>query len=279
MRVRHTGRGNLDHPSALVERHQLAAQMLREEARATCDIEHPCRGQGPHDADELLDFRRPTGSLALRERPRAEPPVVVLGRTLVEMRAHLIVRLTLRHLGDPMQANVISQRQCRVEDPASSNPAPDGRLHPLRMMVEAVFPETLEVRTRRTIRAVPGSTRLVLTNSSTKGTIMAGSTSETPVLDLLASMTANSIEASSLDPETLMLVRIAALAAVDAPSVSYLMNLEVAGELDIDADQVRGVLAAIAPIVGTARIASATGKIVEALSVAIEIAEIDAESE
>ena len=108
---------------------------------------------------------------------------------------------------------------------------------------------------------------------------MAGSTSETPVLDLLASMTADSIQASSLDPETLMLVRIAALAAVDAPSVSYLMNLEVAGELDIDADQVRGVLAAIAPIVGTARIASATGKIVEALSVAIEIAEIDAESE
>ena len=108
---------------------------------------------------------------------------------------------------------------------------------------------------------------------------MAGSTSETPVLDLLASMTADSIEASSLDPETLMLVRIAALAAVDAPSVSYLLNLEVAGELDIDAEQVRGVLAAIAPIVGTARIASATGKIVEALSVAIEIAEIDAESE
>jgi 4-carboxymuconolactone decarboxylase len=108
---------------------------------------------------------------------------------------------------------------------------------------------------------------------------MAGSTSETPVLDLLASMTADSIEASNLEPETLMLVRIAALAAVDAPSVSYLMNLEVASELDIDADQVRGVLAAIAPIVGTARIASATGKIVEALSVAIEIAEIDAESE
>ena len=49
---------------------------------------------------------------------------------------------------------------------------------------------------------------------------MAGSTSETPVLDLLASMTADSIEASSLDPETLALVRIAALAAVDAPPVS-----------------------------------------------------------
>jgi hypothetical protein len=104
---------------------------------------------------------------------------------------------------------------------------------------------------------------------------MAESTSDTPVLDLLATMTAASIEASSLDPQTFMLVRIAALAAVDAPSISYLMNLEVAGELEIDADQVRGVLAAIAPIVGTARIASATGRIAEALAIGIEVAELE----
>ena len=103
--VRHAGRSNLDHPSALVERHELAAQMLGEKARSACDVEHPCRGQGAHDADELLDLRRPTGSLALRERPRAEPPVVVLTRTLVEMRTHLIVHVTLGHPGDPTQAN------------------------------------------------------------------------------------------------------------------------------------------------------------------------------
>ena len=36
----------------------------------------------------------------------------------------------------------------------------------------------------------------------------------------------------------------------------------------------RGVLAAVAPIVGTARVASATGKIVEALEIDLEIAEI-----
>ncbi len=108
---------------------------------------------------------------------------------------------------------------------------------------------------------------------------MAGSTSETPVLDLLTSMTADSIEASSLDPETLMLVRIAALAAVDAPPVSYLLNLGAASELEIDPEQIRGVLAAIAPIVGTARIASATGKIVDALEVAIEVAEADEQDE
>ena len=102
---------------------------------------------------------------------------------------------------------------------------------------------------------------------------MAESTSETPVLDLLESMTADSLEASSLDAETLVLVRIAALVAVDASPVSYLLNLEAAGEAGIDPEQVRGVLAAVAPIVGTARIASATGNIVKALAIEIEIAE------
>jgi alkylhydroperoxidase/carboxymuconolactone decarboxylase family protein YurZ len=105
---------------------------------------------------------------------------------------------------------------------------------------------------------------------------MSEQTSEvrTPVLDLMAVMTAASAEASSLDDETFTLVRIAALAAVDAPPVSYLLNLGAAAELDIDPEQVRGVLAAIAPIVGTARIASATGSIAEALAVAIEVAEL-----
>lgn len=100
---------------------------------------------------------------------------------------------------------------------------------------------------------------------------------ETPVLDLLATMTAESMEASTLDAETLMLVRIAALVAVDAPPASYVLNLGAASELGIGEAQVRGVLAAIAPIVGTARIASATGNIVRALGFALEVAELEAE--
>ena len=102
---------------------------------------------------------------------------------------------------------------------------------------------------------------------------MTESTSETPVLDLLGSMTADSLEASSLDTETLALVRIAALVAVDAPPVSYLLNLEAEAAAGIDPERVRGVLAGIAPIVGTARIASATGNIVKALAIEIEIAD------
>jgi len=96
----------------------------------------------------------------------------------------------------------------------------------------------------------------------------------TPVLDLLKSMTAESIAVSGLDPDELMVVRLAALVAVDAPAASYLANLEAIDAVGINADRIRGVLAAIAPIVGTARVASATVSIVEALEIEIEVAEL-----
>jgi len=104
---------------------------------------------------------------------------------------------------------------------------------------------------------------------------MSESSSDAPVLDLLASMTAASLETSTLDLDVLMLVRIAALVSVDASPASYLMNLRSAAEVGLDDEAVRGVLAAIAPIVGTARIVSATTKIVRALGLAIEVAQMD----
>src|SRR5215470_11357398 len=110
-----------------------------------------------------------------------------------------------------------------------------------------------------------------------KGGHMPDSNTETPVLDLLAAMTAQSLEATTLDAEQAMLVRIAALVAVDAPPASYLLNLGAAAEIGIGEEEVRGVLTAVAPIVGTARVAAATGNIVKALGVAIEIAEFEDE--
>ncbi len=101
---------------------------------------------------------------------------------------------------------------------------------------------------------------------------MSDTNSDTPVLDLLASMTADSLEATTLDPQTVMLVRLAALVASGAPAISYALNLEVSGELGIGPDDVRGVLTAIAPIVGTSRVAGATGRIAVAIGVAIEVA-------
>lgn len=101
------------------------------------------------------------------------------------------------------------------------------------------------------------------------------SADDAPVLDLLARMTADSLEASTLDPDTVMLVRLAALVAVGAPPVSYALNIDVGAELGLDVEDIRGVLTAIAPIVGTARIAAATGNIVKALAAELELAELE----
>jgi 4-carboxymuconolactone decarboxylase len=103
--------------------------------------------------------------------------------------------------------------------------------------------------------------------------------SETPILDLLAGMTADSLEVSSLDDRTTMLLRVAALVAVDAPPASYLLNLGVAGEAGVDEEEVRSVLAIVAPIVGTARVAAAIGNIARALGFALELAELEARAE
>ena len=95
-----------------------------------------------------------------------------------------------------------------------------------------------------------------------------------PVLDLLSRMTADSIEAARLESRTWIIARIAALVAVDAPPASYLANLGAASDLDVGVEDVRGVLLAIAPVVGTVRIVSALGNIARALGIALEAAEL-----
>jgi alkylhydroperoxidase/carboxymuconolactone decarboxylase family protein YurZ len=101
---------------------------------------------------------------------------------------------------------------------------------------------------------------------------------ETPVLDVLAAMTAASLERSSLDPQTLLLVRLAALVGVGAPPLSYLLTLRVAGEVGVTAEQAQGVLAAIAPVVGGPRVVAAAGNIARALGLAVAVAAAEDET-
>lgn len=96
---------------------------------------------------------------------------------------------------------------------------------------------------------------------------------EAPVLEALVDINAVSLSRTDLPPATLLLVRIAALAAVDAPPASYLMHIGPAVDAGLDVGDVQDVLVAVAPIVGAPRTLRAAGAITEALGFAIGITE------
>jgi alkylhydroperoxidase/carboxymuconolactone decarboxylase family protein YurZ len=88
-------------------------------------------------------------------------------------------------------------------------------------------------------------------------------------------MSAASVERANLSPEALMLVRLAALVAVDAPPASFLVNLGAGAETDLTLEDARSVLVAVAPIVGGPRVVSAAGNIARALGFAALSLEVD----
>lgn len=100
--------------------------------------------------------------------------------------------------------------------------------------------------------------------------------SETPVLETIGAITAASLGRSDLPADALLMIRIAALAAVDARPVSYLAHIGPALESGVTVEDVQDVLVAVAPIIGTARTMSAAVNISEALGFAITVLE-DAE--
>ena len=63
---------------------------------------------------------------------------------------------------------------------------------------------------------------------------------DTPVFDTLADITAASLAHNSLPLRELMIARLAALVAVDAPPASYLANAEAAADSGVTADDVPG---------------------------------------
>ncbi len=96
-----------------------------------------------------------------------------------------------------------------------------------------------------------------------------------PVLDTLTDINIASIEHTQLMPRELMLARLAALVAVDAPPASYLANAGAAADSGVTEQDVQDVLIAIAPVVGTAKVVSAGGNLMRALGFAIAVAEED----
>jgi hypothetical protein len=70
-----------------------------------------------------------------------------------------------------------------------------------------------------------------------------------------------------------MLVRRAALIAVEAPPASYLASAGAAADSRVTSDDIQGVMIGVAPVAGTARVVSAGGKILRALGFAVAVAD------
>ncbi len=75
------------------------------------------------------------------------------------------------------------------------------------------------------------------------------------------------------------MIRLAALAAVDAKPISYLAHVGPSMETGVTLEDVQNVLVAVAPVIGTARTMSAAVNITETLGFAVAVmeAELDAE--
>ena len=98
--------------------------------------------------------------------------------------------------------------------------------------------------------------------------------SENPLLDTIVEMNAVAIAKLDTSVEALLLVRLAALIAVDAPPASYLVTLGAGADSMLELEDVRSVLIAVAPVVGAPRVMSAVRNIGEALGIALSLDEL-----
>lgn len=97
------------------------------------------------------------------------------------------------------------------------------------------------------------------------------------VEDIL-SMDPSAIDASTLDPKTHALVRLGALIALDAAPASYQWASSMARASGASLDEIVGVLIAVAPAVGLAKIVSAAPEVALAIGYDIDAA-LEAASE
>ena len=100
-----------------------------------------------------------------------------------------------------------------------------------------------------------------------------------PVLDTLTDMTAASVAHNSLTPREFMIARLAAMVAVDAPPISYFVSASAIEQSGMTAEDIQGVMIAVAPVTGAPRVMSAGGHILRALGIAVAVAESEMAAE
>ena len=89
-----------------------------------------------------------------------------------------------------------------------------------------------------------------------------------PVLEVLSKMNLAAVQQVDFDGRTALIARFGAMVAMDAPPTSYVVDLGLADEAWISEETLQAALAALAPLVGTARVMSAVTNLQEAVRMA-----------
>jgi alkylhydroperoxidase/carboxymuconolactone decarboxylase family protein YurZ len=86
------------------------------------------------------------------------------------------------------------------------------------------------------------------------------------IIAAVAEEHSDALRHAGIDAPTALLVRIAALVTLDAAPASYCIHLSLADAAGLSADAIEATLMELVPLIGTARVISAAGKIKEAVS-------------
>src|SRR5438270_11966214 len=105
--------------------------------------------------------------------------------------------------------------------------------------------------------------------ADTHQTLSGISAGDAEVMETVIGLRELNREGSGLDERTFALVKIAALIALDAPPASYAWQVANAVEAGVSAEDIIGVLRAVAPQVGGPRVIAAAPEIMLALGLAL----------
>src|SRR3954469_2099789 len=111
---------------------------------------------------------------------------------------------------------------------------------------------------------------MVVVGADTRDAFAGIATGDADVLASAVGLREANRESSGLDGRTFALVKIAALVALDAPSSSYAWQINNALEEGVTAEDLLGVLRAVAPQVGGPRVVAAAPEIMVAMGLAID---------
>jgi alkylhydroperoxidase/carboxymuconolactone decarboxylase family protein YurZ len=110
-----------------------------------------------------------------------------------------------------------------------------------------------------------------------QGALQGISDNDAGAIQALIAIEVENVEASGLDARTHALVSLGALVATGADIASYIFQVDRAVDAGATPDEVIGVLVALAPTVGLAKIVSAAPNIAAALDIELDAGDEDEE--